>query len=203
MVGSGEYTTGFVGGGASDSDKGAGVVALTMFDLRAKGLVGRVAMAGVNGGKFPGIRKHMARMIGEPYGLDVACETFPADGTVDPEAYKAAADTFSRGDVAIVFTPDDTHHAIASYCVARGMHVLVTKPVVKTLGEHQALAAAATEQQVLVGVEVHKRLDPFYSDARDRAQALGGLNYMAAYMSQPKHQLETFKAWAGKSSDIS
>jgi len=26
---------------------------------------------------------------------------------------------------------------------------------------------------------------------------------MYAYMSQPKHQLETFKAWAGKSSDIS
>jgi D-galacturonate reductase len=26
---------------------------------------------------------------------------------------------------------------------------------------------------------------------------------MYAYMSQPKHQLETFRAWAGKSSDIS
>ena len=26
---------------------------------------------------------------------------------------------------------------------------------------------------------------------------------MYAYMSQPKHQLETFKSWAGKSSDIS
>ena len=26
---------------------------------------------------------------------------------------------------------------------------------------------------------------------------------MYAYMSQPKHQLQTFKAWAGKSSDIS
>jgi D-galacturonate reductase len=29
------------------------------------------------------------------------------------------------------------------------------------------------------------------------------MSYMYAYMSQPKHQLETFKAWAGKSSDIS
>ena len=40
-------------------------------------------------------------------------------------------------------------------------------------------------------------------DARDRIQDLGGLSYMYSYMSQPKHQLETFKAWAGKSSDIS
>jgi len=40
-------------------------------------------------------------------------------------------------------------------------------------------------------------------DARDRMQGMGGCGYFSAYMSQPKHQLETFRAWAGKSSDIS
>lgn len=48
MVGTGEYTTGYVGGGAADSDKGAGVVALTMFDLRRRHKVDRVGMCGVN-----------------------------------------------------------------------------------------------------------------------------------------------------------
>ena len=48
MVGTGEYTTGYVGGKAADSDKGAGVVALTMFDLRRRGKVDRVGMCGVN-----------------------------------------------------------------------------------------------------------------------------------------------------------
>ena len=48
MVGTGEYTTGYVGGTAADSDKGAGVVALTMFDLRRRGKVDRVGMCGVN-----------------------------------------------------------------------------------------------------------------------------------------------------------
>jgi hypothetical protein len=48
MVGTGEYTTGYVGGTAADSDKGAGVVALTMFDLRRRGKVDRIAMCGVN-----------------------------------------------------------------------------------------------------------------------------------------------------------
>ena len=48
MVGTGEYTTGFVGGKAADSDKGAGVVALTMFDLRRRQKVNRVGMCGVN-----------------------------------------------------------------------------------------------------------------------------------------------------------
>ncbi len=48
MVGTGEYTTGYVGGKAADSDKGAGVVALTMFDMRRRNKVDRVGMCGVN-----------------------------------------------------------------------------------------------------------------------------------------------------------
>lgn len=57
QVGSGEYTTGFVGGGASGSDKKVGVVGLTMFDLRRRGKVGNLGMVGVSGSKFPAIRK--------------------------------------------------------------------------------------------------------------------------------------------------
>ncbi len=52
-------------------------------------------------------------------------------------------------------------------------------------------------------LKVHKRYDPIYVDARDRAKKLGDFSYMYAYMSQPKHQLDTFRSWAGKSSDIS
>ena len=48
MIGTGEYTTGYVGGTAADSDKGAGVVALTAFDMRRRGKVNRIAMCGVN-----------------------------------------------------------------------------------------------------------------------------------------------------------
>ncbi|KAI2496927.1 oxidoreductase [Fragilaria crotonensis] len=153
MVGTGEYTTGYVGGAAADSDKGAGVVALTMFDLRRRSKVDRVGMCGVNGTKFPGIRNHMSKCIGDVYAdMDLTCDTFPGDDEVDPNA----------------------------------------------------LAKAAAEKKVLVAVEVHKRLDPFYADARDRARAgLGNFQYLYAYMSQPKFQLDTFKAWAGKSSDIS
>lgn len=205
MVGTGEYTTGYVGGGAADSDKGAGVVALTMFDLRRRGKVDHVSMCGVNGKKFPGIRSHMKRCIADVYkDTDITCKTYPSDDTVDPKSYITAAADAKAGDVAIIFTPDDTHFEIALECINRGMHVMVTKPIVQSLEHHRRLAEAAQERNVLVGVEVHKRLDPFYADARDRARSeLGNFQYMYAYMSQPKHQLETFKAWAGKSSDIS
>jgi D-galacturonate reductase len=205
MVGTGEYTTGYVGGTAADSDKGAGVVALTMFDLRRRGKVDRVGMCGVNGKKFPGIRNHMQKNIGDVYkDMDLTCDTYPSDDSVDPKAYLAAIKTYQPGDVAIIFTPDDTHYEIAMACIEQGMHVMVTKPMVQTLEHHKNLIQAAKEKNVLVSMEVHKRWDPFYADARDRARSqLGNFQYMYAYMSQPKHQLETFKAWAGKSSDIS
>lgn len=204
MIGTGEYTTGYVGGAAADSDKGAGVVGLVMFDLRRRGKVGRLAMCGTNGTKFPGIRAHMARCIGGVYGgLDLTFESFPADDQRDPSAYLAAIDAMSPGDCVTIFTPDDTHKDIALAAIRKGLHVLVTKPIVKELSEHRELFEAAKEANVLVAIEVHKRFDPIYIDARDRIQDLGGMSYMYAYMSQPKHQLETFKAWAGKSSDIS
>lgn len=159
----------------------------------------------IKGKKFPGIRNHMKRNIEEVYNdMDLTCETFPGDDEVNPKSYISAAASCKPGDVAVIFTPDDTHFNIALECINKGMHVMVTKPIVQTLEHHKILAEAAKKQNVLVGVEVHKRLDPFYADARDRARSnLGNFQYMYAYMSQPKHQLETFKAWAGKSSDIS
>jgi D-galacturonate reductase len=52
-------------------------------------------------------------------------------------------------------------------------------------------------------MEVHKRWDPIYVDARDRIRGLGEFSFFQSYMSQPKSQLETFRHWAGRSSDIS
>jgi len=84
------------------------------------------------------------------------------------------------------------------------MHVLITKPAVKHLAHHESLLAESRKHNVFVFIEHHKRFDPAYADARHRAKSLGDFNYFYSYMSQPKSQLETFKAWgAGKDSDIS
>lgn len=204
QVGTGEYTTGFVGGGASGSDKKVGVVGLSMFDLRRRGKVGKLGMVGTNGSKFPAIREHLHKNIQQVYNnLDTSFDSFPADGVRDPESYKAAIDGLKKGDAITIFTPDTTHFPIALYAIERGIHVMITKPAVKLLAEHQALIEAAKKTGVYVYVEHHKRYDPAYSDARFRAQKLGDFNYFYSYMSQPKSQLETFKAWAGVDSDIS
>jgi predicted dehydrogenase len=109
--------------------------------------------------------------------MDVSFESFPADHVgsksdayVTPNfrgvhvptlcRYKDAIATFSPGDLAIIFTPDDTHFDIAVACIEHGMHVCVTKPLVHTLRQHRELAALAQQRRLLTYVEVHKRWDP-------------------------------------------
>jgi D-galacturonate reductase len=182
------------------------VVGLCLFDLRKRGVLGKLHLAGTSGPKFPAIREHISKAIGEAYSgsnYDLSIETYPSIDKVDPNAYQDALKSIPKGSAVTIFTPDDTHFSIALDCVKAGMHVLVTKPVVKTLEQHIILAKAAEEANVLVAVEVHKRWDPIYVDARDRLRKYGDFSYLNAYMSQPKIQLETFAAWAGLSSDIS
>jgi D-galacturonate reductase len=205
MIGTGEYTTGYVHGQASRSDKSAGVVALTLFDLRRRGKVGSLAMAGSNGTKFPGIRQHLRQVVGQVYrDLDVQFDSYPDDPVArDPQAYLRALGALVPGDIVTVFTPDDTHFRIGLDAAGRGLHVLIAKPIVKTIQEHLALADAARQNNVVVAMEVHKRWDPMYADARDRIRGLGPFSFFCSYMSQPKSQLDTFRSWAGRSSDIS
>ncbi|KAA1468668.1 NAD(P)-binding protein [Dentipellis sp. KUC8613] len=204
MCGTGEYTTGWTGSGASKSDKKVGVVGLTLFDLRRLGKVAELGMVGVNGGKFPAIREHLAANIAGVYkDMDISFNGYPEEGKVDPEAYKTAIDKLSPGDAVIIFTPDSTHYPIARYAIEHKLHVLVTKPATQLLSHHLDLIALAKKHNVVCFVEHHKRYDPVYSDARARAATLGEFNFFNAWMSQPKSQLETFRAWAGKDSDIS
>jgi len=102
-----------------------------------------------------------------------------------------------------VFTPDETHFEIIDAALDAGLHVMATKPIVKTLEKHLFLVKKAADKNLLLQIEVHKRFDPIYNDAVMRICSLGEFNFFTSYMSQPKFQLETFKAWAGIQSDIS
>lgn len=206
MVGTGEYTTGYVAstGAASTSDKKIGVVGLTMFDLRRRGKVSNLSMVGVSGKKYPAIREHLAKNIQNVYNnLDVSFASYPADDRSDPEAYKTAIDALPPGSAVTIFTPDPTHYPIALYAIQRNHHVLITKPATKLLSEHLHLLSEARKRNVLVYIEHHKRYDPAYADAKFKAASIGTFNYWYSYMSQPKSQLQTFASWAGKESDIS
>ncbi len=204
VIGTGEYVTGFVHQEAANSDKSAGVIALVLFDLRSRGKVNQISLCGQDGKRFPGIRSHFIEKILSRYkGIDVSVNSFPDDNDYNPQAYQSAIEKMKPGSAVIVATPDDTHFEIAMTAIRHRMHVLVVKPLVKTLEEHRKLIEAGKQQNVIVAIEMHKRFDPMYSDARDRARSYKDFSYMSSYMSQPRSQLNTFSKWVGKSSDIS
>tara|TARA_B110000881_G_C18532857_1_gene494111 strand:+ start:70 stop:1224 length:1155 start_codon:yes stop_codon:yes gene_type:complete len=203
VIGTGEYVSGLVHGSESTSDKGAGIVALTLFDLRERGLVSDIILTGSNGTKFPLIRAHFDHLITQKYGLDTSFHSFPDDDQRAPQAWRSAIKELSPGDSVLIFTPDDLHFEMAHTAAQAGLNVLVAKPIVKTTAEHDSLIEVARKKNVTIAMEVHKRWDPIYSDAREKLRNLGDSSYFASYMSQPKSQLNSFRAWAGRSSDVS
>lgn len=210
LVGTGEYTTGIVSGNQqSQSDKKVGVVGLCFFEMRRLGLVGKIVMAGTNGTKFPGIRRHFEENIKNVYGgLDVSFTSFPSDEVErDEVAYEAAMLCLCPSSLVVIFTPDNTHFRIAQCALRHGHHVMVTKPLVMRLEDHHTLLQECRPRNVLLCCEVHKRWDPCYNDARHKMrQKKNGIlpaTHVIAWMTQPIHQLGTFKMWAGKYSDIS
>ena len=66
----------------------------------------------------------------------------------------------------------------------RGLHVMVTKPVVKTLAEHTALLEAAKAKNVMVMVEVHKRFDPIYARPLPPQAMLAQYKRVLEYLSR-------------------
>ncbi|MDM5271880.1 Gfo/Idh/MocA family oxidoreductase [Sulfurovum sp. zt1-1] len=203
IVGIGEYVTGLSGEGVAKSDKSFGVIALSLFDMRERGLVGEIHLAGRDAKRFDLIWEHFDKNLKSAYPfLDTSFHAYPEEGYSD-EAYKEALNQMQEGSCVMIFTPDDTHFQIAKDALEAGMHVLVAKPLVKTTTEHLELQRLAKEKGLLLMLEVHKRFDPIYADAVDQIRTFGDFSLMHSYMSQPKTQLDTFASWAGISSDIS
>lgn len=109
-------------------------------------------MCGTNGTKFKLIREHLKKNIDDRYkGISSDFNSFPANNVQsDPKAYLSALKTMQEGDIASVFTPDDCHYEITYETLKKGIHVMVTKPIVKTLKEHKALVKLAKEKNVLL-----------------------------------------------------
>ena len=92
--------------------------------------------------------------------------------------HRALLDTV-RPRGAIVATPNAAHVPVAVDCLARGVAVLVEKPVADTVAEAQALVAAQRRTGVPVLVGHHRRHNPLIARAREIV-ASGRLGRMVA-----------------------
>lgn len=74
-------------------------------------------------------------------------------------------------DVAVVMTPHPFHASIAIDCLAAGSNVLVEKPMAVQVAEADAMLAASTEHQRLLGVIFQRRFRPEIRAARALIQS--------------------------------
>ncbi|KAL9656364.1 hypothetical protein ABK040_005130 [Willaertia magna] len=212
IIGTGEYVTGFNSNSTNPSDKPIGIVLLTLIDLKLKGKINNIYLSGTNGTKFKSIFEHLNNGFKKykNFNSSLITKTFPDNHIEkDNEAYKEGLKQLNNGDVVFIFTPDNTHFQIAKDCLTfeKKLHVLIAKPLVQTLEHHLSLIKILKEdnnKQQLCGIELHKRWDPMYQNARERIFnfEIGDFSYYHSYMSQPQSQLNTFKSWA-QFSDIS
>ncbi|WP_053081725.1 Gfo/Idh/MocA family protein [Methylobacterium aquaticum] len=71
----------------------------------------------------------------------------------------------ARPDAVVVAAPTDDHLAIASACIARGIPVLVEKPIAANVADAALLTRRAAEAGVPLLVGHHRRYNPVVQDA--------------------------------------
>lgn len=67
-----------------------------------------------------------------------------------------------RIDAAVIAVPTERHHEIAAACLENGVHVLVEKPVARTLAEADALLGLARERRLVLQVGHLQRFNPAF-----------------------------------------
>ncbi|MBN1197052.1 MAG: Gfo/Idh/MocA family oxidoreductase [Candidatus Aminicenantes bacterium] len=120
------------------------------------GIVGTGAM-GTNhlrvAQSLPGIQV-TAAADRDPAQLRAALQAHPAP------AVNHYREMLSRVDAVMISTPTESHFEIARHFISSGCHVLVEKPMTRTLGEADELIRLAAEAGVVVGVGHLERFNP-------------------------------------------
>jgi predicted dehydrogenase len=106
---------------------------------------------------------HMGRLHAEKFAR---CDGAELVAVVDPDAARAEAvarplgvkalsrheEIFSLTEAAVIAAPTERHHEIATACLDAGLHVLVEKPIARTLEEADALVALAAKKDRVLDV---------------------------------------------------
>jgi len=118
------------------------------------------------------LRPDALEAVGQRYGVK-ALHT-------DPHELLARADV-----EAVLLLSSGSHQQAALDTLAAGKHLFVEKPVAFSLGETEAVAAAAARAPVVAMVGFHKRFDPAYQRAREAVRCLRDLRLVEVTVLHP------------------
>lgn len=118
--------------------------------------IGGYGVGYVNGLLAPG-RADEAQLVGavDPYPAGEGYEKLQAAGIPVYPSLEACYEAHGVADLAILSTPIQFHAEQTCYCLEKGSHVLVEKPIAPTLAEAKAMIAARDKagRQLIVGYQ--------------------------------------------------
>lgn len=120
-----------------------------------------------------------------------------------PKYFTSIDRLFDEGlDGISVATPDTAHAGIVLKAAARGVHILVEKPLATTLEECTAMVVAAEKACVILMVDWHNRWNPpiYYAWKSIRLGELGDLRYIYYRLSDTVYVPLKMLPWASQSS---
>ena len=80
-------------------------------------------------------------------------------------AYTRYEDLIPQVDAVIIAAPTELHHTIGMYCLERGVHTLMEKPIASTMEEARELIAKAKEKDVILQIGHVERFNPSVLEA--------------------------------------
>jgi len=83
-------------------------------------------------------------------------------------AFTAYWPLLSQVDAAVIAVPTCFHHAVAGDFLARGIHLLIEKPLASTLAQAEALTALAHQHEAILQVGHIERFNPAFEELRRR-----------------------------------
>ncbi len=131
-------------------------------------------------------QRHITTIDGEPL-CEVAAIADPTDAAAALARERGYAyypryeDMLANAklDAAVIATPNAMHAPAGLACAARGVHMLIEKPIAETVAAARQLSDAAERAGVALLVGHHRRYNPIIAKAREIVQG-GGIGRLTA-----------------------
>jgi predicted dehydrogenase len=107
-------------------------------------------------------------------------------------SYERIDDLLEDVEAVSLATPTPLHFDLAMYCLARGVHLLIEKPITETLKQAETLTEAAEASDMIVQVGHIERFNPAYNELK---HVLEGMTVLAI-------NLRRLSAYEGSNTDV-
>src|SRR5690606_34702702 len=74
-----------------------------------------------------------------------------------------------------ICTTNDTHYEMTKYAIEKGLHIILEKPMTKTLEEAVSLAALVNDSKLVHEVHFHNRFYPVHHYMKENIQMIGDI----------------------------